>query len=111
MGSSYYQSKIDELNAIIVEISSVFDEFDDCINVVNKLLGYKVDELTVDGKSIIEESSSGDVITMTGVFTELSDDKIKLEEIIDECDEKIVMYTKLRDEALAREKAENNSLD
>lgn len=104
MSSSYYQGKIDEFNGIISLISSVFDEFDECINVVDKLLEYKVDDLTIDDKPIVDDSSNGELMTMTDLSNELDSDKSLLNEIISECNDLVEKYTVLRDEALARER-------
>ena len=103
MSSSYYQGKIDEFNGIISLISSVFDEFDDCIAVADKLLEYKVDDLTIDDKPIVDDSSNGDAMTMTDLSNELDKDKNLLNEIISECQDLVNKYTILRDEALANE--------
>lgn len=103
MNSTYYQGKIDEFNSIITSISSVLGQFDECINTSNKLLEYKVDNLTIDNKSIVDDSSNGDSMTMLDVSNELGNDVSLLNEIISECNDLVIKYTALRDEALRLE--------
>lgn len=100
MNSAYFQGKIDEFNSIISLISSVLGQFDECINISNKLLEYNVDNLTINNKPIVDNSSDGDSMTIMDMSNELGNDVSLLNEIISECNDLVIKYTALRNEAL-----------
>ena len=104
--SSYCQSKIIEYGSIKSNVEDLYHYFDDCISVVNDPILTDVDEVTVNGSSILDSLDGS--LSMSQISLELSDCKSKLSTIASECSSKIEEYTFLMEEAIARENQSNS---
>jgi len=93
--SWYYQSKIDECNAIINKITGTLVYFDDCTNAINSTLS-KGDSLLINNQPI-------DKGTLDRVVSDLSSGVQKLNKIVSECEEKIEQFEVLKQQAKYRE--------
>ena len=93
--SWYYQSKINECDAIISKITGILAYFDDCTNAINSALN-KGDGLLINNQAI-------DKGTLDKANSQLNSDYQKLQQIIIECQEKRENFQSLKYQAISRE--------
>ena len=95
--SSYYSSILSQLRSVKAQVQGVMGYFDSCESTLNKSIGY-IDEITINGEAI-DQGKLGDVSSA------LKNAESDLQAIINECNAKIVEYTALYNQAVAREEA------
>jgi hypothetical protein len=97
MSSSYYKSKITEIENIRTQVKGVLGNFDSCDAVLVKSQKY-IDEITINGETI----DQGKLLEVSNTFKDAESD---LNTIITECNQKLEEYNSLYRQALASEEA------
>jgi hypothetical protein len=95
MSSSYYKTKITQLEQIRSQIKGILGSFDSCEAVLTKSQTY-IDEITINGETI----DQGKLTEVSSTFKNAESD---LNTIISECNRKIEEFNSLYRQALAYE--------
>ena len=101
MSSSYYNSKVTELENIKTQVRGVLGKFDSCDAVLTKSQKY-IDEITINGEAI----DQGKLSEVSNTFKNAESD---LNTVISECNRKIEEYNALYRQALSYEAAQREA--
>lgn len=101
MSSTYYKSKVTELENIKNQVKGVLGYFDSCEATLIKSQKY-IDEITINGETI----DQGKLSEVSSTFKNAESD---LNTIIAECNRKIEEYNSLYRQALAYEEAQREA--
>lgn len=102
MNSVNYLAKINEYESIKGVISSLLLYIENCSDVTSNILSQDNEQLYINGRYLVSGKDDGDSVSINDIASKLELSRNKLIEIINECNEKISIYSALYDEFIKK---------